>query len=768
MFKFTGFTSKSNKAVNLAIEKAQALGHNYIGSEHLLLGLLLLEKQSAALALLYKGITAEKLENIIIKTVGKGEKTDLTPADLTPRCKLILESAVLKSRDTMSQLVGTEQLLLAILGEKSSYAVRFLRSLGLDVEGLEEVLTLASREAMQGLPYGEATEKKQKQKTPFLDRYGLDLTKKAESSLLDPVFMREKEIRQLTQILLRRNKNNPCILGEAGVGKTAIVEGLAQKIASGDCVSSLKEKRIVSLDLGAMISGTKYRGEFEERLKNVLREAKENENIILFIDEIHTIVGAGGAEGAIDAVGILKPPLARGEITIIGATTINEYRKHMEKDPALARRFQKLTVNEPKEEDAVLILKGLRERFESYHSVKISDEAILKAIELSQRFIGDRKLPDKAIDLLDSACAIEKIDKKAFVTASSIEKAIENSVGIDCKGLTSKERSSLLSAEEEIEKIVIGQDQAVKAVTKAVFRGKSGISDPLRPIGSFLFLGPTGVGKTELSKALAKVIFGSEKKLFTFDMTEYSDKGSVSKLIGTTAGYIGYDDAGILTEAVKRNPSCVLLFDELEKAGQEVKNLLLGILEEGALTDGKGERVNFRETIIIMTSNACSSLSLGKSSLGFVAKDTDEDQKEKERKEAIFNELRKDFSPELLGRIDELILFSPLSEKSLQKIAIKLLETLRERLKKKGIALSFSEEAVNEIVKGGFDKKLGARPLRKYIREKVENPLADMIVSGAIGENGAVMLSSKENRLFLSSEILEEKPLGEEIMYTIN
>lgn len=774
MFKFTGFTAKANKAVNHAISKAESLGHSYIGSEHLLLGLLLSKDTSACIALTYKGITAEKIEGLITKTVGKGGKTNLSPADLTPRCKLILESAVLNARKNGFELVGTEHILIAILEEKSSYAVKFLSSAGLDVNGLLDLLNCAEVEmSRERASFNEAFLKKenQKAKTPFLNRYGTDLNKKAENSLLDPVFLRDKEIKQLMEILSRRSKNNPIIIGEAGVGKTAIIEGLAQKIVLGECAENLIGKRIISLDLGLMISGSKYRGEFEDRLKNTLKEVENNKNIILFIDEIHTIVGAGSAEGAVDAANILKPSLARGEITIIGATTINEYRKYIEKDQALARRFQKLKIEEPTMAETITILNGLCEKFESYHNVKITDEAISKSVELSARFIGDRKLPDKAIDILDQACAMEKIMGKSFVTELSIENALEELCGIDTKKLTDKSRASLLKTEEEIEKIVIGQNNAVKAVTKAVLRGKTGIADPLRPVGSFLFLGPTGVGKTELSKALAKVVFGSEKKLFTFDMTEYSEKSAVSKLIGTTAGYVGYEDAGILTETVKRNPSSVILFDELEKAGREVHNLLLGILEEGFITDGKGERVSFRENIIIMTSNIGSSVALGKKRAGFSTFESEKHEEtiaEKEKKSAIQKELREHFSPEFLGRIDEVILFDPLSQESAQKIVLKLLSILKDRLKKQGITLSVSENAVKKIAKSGFDKKNGARPLRKYIREEVENPIADMIVLGEISENQTVMLTTSNNSLCLAPKAQNDFKEQEEIALSLN
>ena len=808
MFKFTGFTSKANDAVNIAIAKAETFGHTYIGSEHLLLGLLEEKSGVAYTALLYKNVSAEALTNVLLKTVGKGQPSRLAPTDITPRCRLILENAVLEAKKCYCPLVGTEHILLSILREKDSYAVKFLKSLNVDIDSVETLLSVAIGESVNQNYLTEAEKQKmykknkEKPKLPTLERFGKDLTQKAEEKQLDPVFLRDKEVLRVMQILARRTKNNPCLIGAAGVGKTAVVEALAQKIASGCVCDDLKDKRIITLDIVSMIAGTKYRGEFEERVKDALEEAAKNKNVILFIDEIHTIVGAGGAEGAIDASNILKPQLARGEIQIIGATTTEEYRRYIEKDSALARRFQTVYVSEPSKEQTVMILKGLRPRYEQHHKIVITDKAIEAAAELGARYINDRFLPDKAIDLIDEAASKVKLSKvfetshqenlregllklkeqkenailsqnfqKAAnfyhkeieleekmqlkmvknqlrqyktcpkVTEESIAQVIESITGIDAKSLTQEKKEKLLLMEEEISKRVIGQDIAVKAITKAIIRGKTGISDPNRPVGSFLFLGPTGVGKTELSKALSKELFGKEDYLVTFDMSEYMEKSSVAKLIGSPPGYVGYEDAPALTEKIKRRPYCVLLFDEIEKAHPDVHNLLLQVLEEGVLTDSRGTKVSFKETVIIMTSNVGARFITENAVVGF---NTGTGTKDKIIKENVLTELKRSFSPEFLNRIDDVIVFNKLKNQDINKITEKLMKSLEERLETMKINLTVSDSAIETISIKGYDERYGARPLRRYIQNNIEDTLAEMIVKGDIAQNQTVILDTKD------------------------
>lgn len=812
MFKFTGFTSKANDAVNIAIAKAEAFGHTYIGSEHLLLGLLEEKSGVAYTALLYKNVSAEALTNVLLKTVGKSQPSRLAPTDITPRCRLILENSVLEAKKCYCPLVGTEHILLSILREKESYAVKFLKSLNVDIESVEKLLSVAIGESINQNYLTDTdkqkmyNKKKEKPKLPTLERFGKDLTQKAEEKKLDPVFLRDDEVFRVMQILSRRNKNNPCLIGNAGVGKTAIVEALAQKIATGCVCDDLKGKRIITLDIVSMIAGTKYRGEFEERVKDAIEEASKNKNIILFIDEIHTIVGAGGAEGAIDASNILKPQLARGEIQIIGATTTEEYRKYIEKDSALARRFQTINVEEPSKDQTIMILKGLRPRYEQHHKIVITDKAIEAAAELGARYINDRFLPDKAIDLIDEAAAKVKLTKvyqsshqenikeglaklkeqkenailaqnfqKAAnyyhkemeleeklqikmvknqlrqyktcpkVTEENIAQVIESITGIDAKSLTREKKERLLVMEKEISKRVIGQDEAVKSIIKAIIRGKTGISDPNRPIGSFLFLGPTGVGKTELSKALSKELFGREDSLITFDMSEYMEKNSVAKLIGSPPGYVGYDDAPALTEKIKRRPYCVLLFDEIEKAHSDVHNLLLQVLEEGVLTDSRGSKISFKETVIIMTSNVGARYITENSVVGF---DTGRKRSDKIVKDNVLAELKRCFSPEFLNRIDDVIVFNKLRGEDINKITAKLMKSLEERLETMKINLSVSDEAIQTISTKGYDEKYGARPLRRYIQNNIEDALAEMIVKGEVSKNQTIVLDTKDDEEF--------------------
>lgn len=805
MYQFKGFTEKANKALNLAIESAEEMRHNYVGTEHILYGLVKEGSGVAATALNECGVTEDALREKLESINGTMSLVELTPDDFTPRTKRVLRAAVIISSKTGYTYVGTEHLLLAILSESDSYAVAFLEELGVSVERLAQAVSKGMQggadDGFGGFENESAPNGSQKGGSA-LDKFGRDLTQAAKNGEIDPVIGREKEIQRVIQILSRRTKNNPVLIGEPGVGKTAVAEGLALEIAKGNVPEILKDKRVVSLDLTGMVAGAKYRGDFEERIKAAIDEVKKSKNTILFIDELHTIVGAGAAEGSADAANILKPSLARGDFQVIGATTLNEYRKYIEKDAALERRFQPVKVGEPTLEQAVQILKGLRDSYEAHHKVKITDEAINAAVTLSSRYIADRYLPDKAIDLIDEgaskvrlasltspdnvkeledeiadyekekASAINEQDferaarlrdeqkelqtklddaKKKWqeqqkgnsgeVTAEDIAKIVSEWTGIPVVQLTKEESERLLNMENVLHERVIGQSEAVTAIAKAIRRGRVGLKDPKRPVGSFIFLGPTGVGKTELCKALAEAMFGDENAMLRLDMSEYMEKHTVSKLIGSPPGYVGFEEGGQLTEKVRRKPYSVVLFDEIEKAHPDVFNMLLQILEDGRLTDSQGRTVDFKNTIIIMTSNVGARLITEKqSSLGFNSENENaEESEKKDIKELVTGELRKVFRPEFLNRVDDIIVFNKLNKDEIKQIAVKMLKTLENRLDKMNIKISFTDNAISEIADKGFDENYGARPLRRAIQNEIEDPLSEQMLEGKV-KDGAVVI----------------------------
>lgn len=815
MYRFTGFTEKSNNAMNIAISAAQDMGHNYIGSEHVLFGLLS-EGSGVAFNVLNKlGVTADAYEKLMREKIGTSSPTTLSTAYFTPRTKRILQMAKLAASKLGSNYVGTEHLLIAIIEDGESFAVRFLQMLGVEPQRVVNELSAALSEGyavdkQSGAPYPGA-EPGEKEGGSALEKFGRDLTKMAAEGKIDPVIGRQTEIERVIQILSRRTKNNPVLIGEPGVGKTAVAEGLALKIHEGEVPELLKNKRLISLDLTGMVAGSKYRGDFEERIKAAIDEVKKDGNVILFIDELHTIIGAGSAEGSTDAANILKPALARGDFQVIGATTINEYRQHIEKDAALERRFQPVHVGEPTEEEAVQILEGLKDRYEAHHKVQITDEAIESAVKLSSRYIADRYLPDKAIDLVDEAASrvrlrtftapedlqeLEKrikeveLDKAAAVNEQDFERAAElrdkqktlsdtleqkknewtahnersNSVvkaediaeivamwtGIPVVQLTQEESERLLKLEETLHQRVIGQDEAVTAVSKAIRRGRVGLKDKNRPIGSFIFLGPTGVGKTELCKALAEAMFGDEKAMIRLDMSEYMEKHTVSRLVGSPPGYVGFDEGGQLTEAVRRKPYSVLLFDEIEKAHPDVFNMLLQILDDGRLTDAHGKVVSFKNTIIIMTSNIGARLITEKQQerLGFAtAGETDAAEHDFERtKELVMGELKKVFRPEFINRVDDIIVFHKLLHEDIQRIAGKMLEGLQKQLSDMEIAVEFTPAAVEAVANAGFDPIYGARPLRRAIRSKIEDPVSERMLEGVMQAGKSYVCDFKDGQ----------------------
>ncbi|WP_368489118.1 ATP-dependent Clp protease ATP-binding subunit [Clostridium sp. BJN0013] len=803
---FGRFTERAQKVLIYAQEEAQALQHGYVGTEHILLGVLK-EDGMAKNFLNNMNITIETVRSFIEEYEGRGE-IDLYNKEipLTPRTKRLLELSLFEARNLNHNYISPEHILLALIREAEGVAFTILNNLGADFNKLrKQLIDSLSGEQSVG---SNNSKKENGEPTPTLDQFGRDLTDMAREGKLDPVIGREKETQRVLEILSRRTKNNPCLIGDPGVGKTAIAEGLAEKIVAANIPELLKGKRVVTLDLSSMIAGSKYRGEFEERLKKVMEEIRKSGNVILFIDEIHTIIGAGAAEGAIDASNILKPALARGEIQCIGATTIDEYRKYIEKDAALERRFQPILVGEPTKEEAVLILKGLRDKYEAHHRVKITDEAIEAAVNLSDRYITDRYLPDKAIDLIDEAAAKVRIqnliappdlknlevelekatkEKEDSIRLQDFEKAaklrdIEKELKDKLEGLktnwkTKKEVSTLLVGEEKIASVVsqwtnipvekltekelqrllkledilhkrvIGQDEAVKSIARAVRRARVGLKDPKRPIGSFIFLGPTGVGKTELSKALAEAMFGDENNLIRIDMSEYMEKHTVSKLIGSPPGYVGYDEGGQLTEKVRRNPYSVVLFDEIEKAHPEVFNILLQILEDGRLTDGKGKTVNFKNTIIIMTSNVGAATIRKQKSMGFTFIGDNEKQDEYDKmKDNIMEELKTSFRPEFLNRIDDIIVFHQLQEDDLKQIVKLMLNDVSMRLKEQEIDINFNEKAQELLAKEGFDVTYGARPLRRAITKTVEDRLSEEMLKGNVkkGDKVEVIVQGKE------------------------
>lgn len=803
-YNFNGFTSKANEALNQAISSAEQLGHTYVGSEHLLLGLLKIGSGVAASVLNRNGVTAEKVEELIRATIGCGTPTRLSPDYFTPRAKRVIETAMAGCSNMGKKYVGTEHLLIGILSEGDNYAIRFINEIGADTSAItSEALSASGINPEDSVGKSDKSASKSDGNVPTLSKFGRDLTAEAKKGKIDPVIGREKEIERVIQILCRRTKNNPCLIGEPGVGKTAIVEGLAQKIAEGAVPDILQNKRVFTLDLTGMVAGTKYRGDFEERIKSVIEEVTKAGDIILFIDEVHTIIGAGSAEGSTDAANILKPSLARGEFQLIGATTISEYRKNIEKDSALERRFQPVNVAEPSEEDAILILKGLKDKYEAHHKVKITDEAITAAVKLSTRYISDRFLPDKAIDLIDEAaskvrlsvCAAppelkelegkiaaaeaekdEAINSQEFERAASLrdsekklkaeyEKArddwkkqnshcngevgeqdiaeiVSSWTGVPVSQLTEEESARLLRLEDELHNRIVGQDEAVTAVAKAIRRGRVGLKDPKRPIGSFIFLGPTGVGKTELCKALAQAMFGSENMMIRLDMSEYMEKHTVSKLVGSPPGYVGFEEGGQLTEKVRRNPYSVILFDEIEKAHPDVFNMLLQILEDGILTDSQGRRVDFKNTVIIMTSNVGARLITEKKvSFGFGESGKDDN---KDVKELVLNELKNTFRPEFLNRVDDIIVFSKLDKEQIAEICVKMLNNLAERLKNLNITAEFDDSVKYALAEKGFDPVYGARPLRREIQNKIEDPLSEKILDSSVKNGDTVVCTYKD------------------------
>ncbi|MEE0391464.1 MAG: ATP-dependent Clp protease ATP-binding subunit [Lachnospiraceae bacterium] len=817
------YTKKAEKVLEIAKKASRSMHHSYIGTEHLLIGLLGEGSGAAAKVLSSAGVDEERILELIENLIApSGNVITADAGGYSPRTIRVLENAAKEAERFKNEKVGTEHLLIALIKEADCAAVRLLNTLGVNLQRLYvETLTAMGEDVSlhkDEFQNGKLAKKKNLEATPTLNQYSRDLTQLAKEGGLDPVIGREEEMQRVIQILSRRSKNNPCLIGEPGVGKTAVVEGLAQNIVSGMVPDSVLNKRVVTLDLSGMVAGSKYRGEFEERIKKVLAEVKKAGNILLFIDELHTIIGAGGAEGAIDASNILKPSLARGEIQLIGATTIEEYRKYIEKDAALERRFQPVTVEEPDEEQAVAILTGLRPQYEAHHHVKITDEGIRAAVQMSERYINDRNLPDKAIDLMDEAASrvrlgsfktpkqmketeqrIRELDiileeavrglrlgdakaareekeellkrhakqikkyhkdaekKEPLVNENEIAEVVSSWTKIPVKKLTADESAKLAKLEKTLHKRVIGQEEAVSAVAKAVRRGRVGLKDPNRPIGSFLFLGPTGVGKTEISKALAEAVFGNEQAMIRVDMSEYMEKHSVSKMVGSPPGYVGYDEGGQLSEKVRRNPYSVVLFDEIEKAHPDVFNILLQVLDDGHITDAQGRKVDFKNTIIIMTSNAGAQSIVSPKHLGFGSQD-DEKQNYEYMKQGVMEEVRRIFKPEFLNRIDETIVFHALTKEDMKQIVTLLAKTLVERCRTQmEIELHIRDSVKAYIVETAYDPKYGARPLRRMIQSKIEDALAEEILAGRIKRGDRVEVGLKKK------EIVFEVPKSKEV-----
>ncbi|NLM45690.1 MAG: ATP-dependent Clp protease ATP-binding subunit [Firmicutes bacterium] len=799
---FGRYTQRAQKVLLLAQEEARRLSHNFVGTEHILLGLIREGSGIAARVLLSLGVEPDAVRTEIEKLMGRGDQHVTLNLSYTPRAKKVIELAFEEARNLGHNYVGTEHLLLGLIREGEGIAAQVLTNMGVDLDKARKSV-LAHLGSAEGQPQAEGG---QATATPTVDQFGRDLTKLAKEGKLDPVIGREAEIERVIQVLSRRTKNNPCLIGEPGVGKTAIAEGLAQRINEGNVPETLKGKRVVSLELAAVVAGTKYRGEFEERLKKLIDELRAAGNVIVFIDEMHTIIGAGAAEGAIDAANILKPALARGELQAIGATTLDEYRKHIERDPALERRFQPITVGEPTKEETLEILKGLRDRYEAHHRVKITDEALQAAVKLSARYISDRFLPDKAIDLIDEAASrvrmkaytappylkereeqletlrqekeaavrsqefelaaqlrdkeqqlkeeLENLKKEweqrkltdtQSVTADDIAQIVSAWTGVPVNQLAEEETERLLNMENILHQRVIGQTEAVEAVSRAIRRARAGLKDPKRPIGSFIFLGPTGVGKTELARALAESLFGDEDALIRLDMSEYMEKHTTSRLVGSPPGYVGYDEGGQLTEKVRRKPYSVVLFDEIEKAHPEVFNVLLQVLEDGRLTDGKGRTVDFRNTVIIMTSNVGASELKKQSTLGFRA--ADEGQAFEDMKDKLFAELKRTFRPEFLNRIDEVIVFHPLNEEHLAQIVTLMLREVEKRLSDYGISFTVSEAAKKLLAAEGYDPTYGARPLRRVIQRRIEDELSERMLRGEFTAGDTVHVDAADGKL---------------------
>ncbi len=798
------FTKKAETALNLAKDFAQGMGHSYIGTEHILWGLVKEGTGVAASVLSANNVNEARLTQTIMELIGRGDGQTQN-VQHTPRTKRVLELSYAEARRMGQNFIGTEHILLAIMREGESVAVRILTEMGLDIHKLYEgVLGMLSEDTPAAT--AAAKPKANDIDTPTLDSFGRDLTVMVREGKVDPVIGRDKEIERVIQILSRRTKNNPCLIGEPGVGKTAICEGLAQKIVEGNVPETLKDKRVVTLDLSSMVAGAKYRGEFEERLKKSIEEIRQAGNVILFIDEMHTIVGAGAAEGAIDAANILKPLLARGEIQIIGATTLDEYRKHIEKDAALERRFQPINVGEPTQEEAIAILMGIRDKYEAHHSVKITDKAIEAAVKLSARYISDRHLPDKAIDLIDEASSkvrlatytappdLKELDQKIetlhkmkedaivnqefekaaslrdeenkmkdelnirreawkvqnqsrlqLVTEEEIADIIGSWTGIPVNRLAQEEGERLKNLEGVLHGRVIGQEEAVKAVSRAIRRGRVGLKDPKRPVGSFIFMGPTGVGKTELSKALAEAMFGDESAMIRIDMSEYMEKHSVSRLVGSPPGYVGYDEGGQLTEKVRRKPYSVLLFDEIEKAHPDVFNMLLQILDEGRLTDAQGRTVDFRNTVLILTSNVGAREIVEPKHLGFGIAVENVQRDYDDMKKSVMGELKRQFRPEFLNRVDDIIVFHPLVIGEIRQIATLMVDDVGKRLFANGITLEVTDEVKDWLSEKGYDKTYGARPLRRTIQERIEDKLAEAMLDGVVKEGDTARFVMKDN-----------------------
>ncbi len=821
------FTPRAEEALRLSQEAAEELGHGYVGSEHLLLGLIREEEGTAHRVLSEFGVTDEMVCSVLQRSVGKGVSGTAPSQGLTPRARSVVELAVSESARMGSSAIGTAHLLMGILREGGNMGLRILRTVGVDPNRMYSAI-LKKAESSPKAAAGSVSSREAEKKGKTLAEYTRDLTEAARSGKLDPVIGRDKEIQRVIQILSRRTKNNPVLIGEPGVGKTAIAEGLAERIAAGDVPEELLDKRILSLDLSGMVAGTKYRGEFEERIKNTLNEVKKDGNIILFIDELHTIVGAGSAEGAVDAANILKPALSRGEIRVIGATTLNEYRKYIEKDAALERRFQPVTVGEPTPEATLDILKGLRDKYEAHHKLSITDEALEAAVQLSKRYIGDRFLPDKAIDLMDEAASqvrmaaessspdlkaleekitalhrekndaiaaqdfekaaqLRDIEKdyqeqvdierenwrksmsqnRGSVTADDVAKVVAGWTGIPVTRLTEDESMRLLKLEEKLHQRVVGQDDAVTAVAKAIRRSRVGLKDPKRPIGSFLFLGPTGVGKTELCKTLAEAMFGDENAMVRIDMSEYMEKHTVSRLIGSPPGYVGHEEGGQLTEKVRRKPYSVVLFDEIEKAHEDVWNILLQILEDGIVTDSQGRKVDFKNTVIVMTSNVgARNITADAAKLGFDGKEKDEKESEEARfariREAVMADLKHTFRPEFLNRIDEIIVFRQLTQENIAEIARRMLAVTGKRMAQQGITLAMDDDAVSALAKDGFDPQYGARPLRRAIQSQVEDAVAEQMLEGKLRSGDTAHIRLRDGKVVIEAEPTAEVETADE------
>ncbi|MBU0579586.1 MAG: ATP-dependent Clp protease ATP-binding subunit [Candidatus Margulisbacteria bacterium] len=756
---FSRFTEKAIQAIMHAQDEAKRMGNDFVGTEHILLGIFSVRKDNVVFSVLDElGISPEEIRKAIEETVEYSKKSiRLENIPFTSQVKHVLSLAWDEARQLGHSYVNVEHLFLALLREHEGVAAKILSNLKINVSKARDILlkSLGKKVASSKDVYAS-------ENTPLLNEFGRDLTWLATEDKLDPVIGREKEIERIIQILSRRTKNNPVLTGDAGVGKTAIVEALAQHIVKKDIPKKLQKKRLINLDLGLLVAGTKYRGEFEERVKKVMEEIRKNKNIILFIDELHTIIGTGSTEGSLDVANMFKPALARGELQCIGATTLNEYRKHIEGDAALERRFQSVIVDQPSIEETILILKGIRERYEQYHDVKIHDDAVEAAAHLSARYISDRQLPDKAVDLMDEAASRVILQaKKKEVTHEDIAEIVSSWTGVPIIQLNQTETQRLIQMEESLHKRVVGQDDAIKALARAIKRAKAGLRDPKRPIGSFIFLGPSGVGKTELAKALAEFLFSDENNIIRIDMSEYTEKHTTSRLVGSPPGYVGYDEGGQLTEPVRRKPYSIVLFDEIEKASPEVINLLLQILEDGRLTDSTGRTVNFKNTVVIMTSNVGSQLIEKEAGFGFVASSDRAVVAYDKMKEKVLTELKREFRPEFLNRIDDTIIFKALDKDNMKDIAVIMLRDLNKRLSEKNLVLSISDSVKEFLVEKGYIENQGARPLRQTIQRLLEDPLADKLLSGDILEGDHVQAAVKGEEIIFSVKKKKEAKVKE-------